>query len=329
MKLWVEPLASGQIGSILPLLEDYPFKPYQDHVSLAGGKDLSRYLGDQIAGAVAAGKSLWVCVGEGGDVLGLAFLSELVWDSQQLGFRTGRIEHLIAGGDYATQYEIKDALLQYALQECAALGIEYLVARVNASDLSSAYLLAQREFIALDGILTFALDLREAPLDQGDSNFEVRLSTEKDIERIKEIAFSSYIYDRFHSDPLIPQEAADKLHAMWLENSCLGKAADDVVVASKKGRVLGYVTCRINRQVERYLGLRVGTIVLVATAVEARRQGVARAASFGALRWFREQGVDIVEVGTQFRNIPASNLYQSCGFKLVAVSTTLRKWMGD
>jgi ribosomal protein S18 acetylase RimI-like enzyme len=47
----------------------------------------------------------------------------------------------------------------------------------------------------------------------------------------------------------------------------------------------------------------------------------------GALDWFRDQGVDIVEVGTQLSNIPASRLYESCGFRLVASSLSLRKWI--
>lgn len=37
--------------------------------------------------------------------------------------------------------------------------------------------------------------------------------------------------------------------------------------------------------------------------------------------------MDIVEVGTQLRNIPASRLYEDCGFRLVASNLSLRKWI--
>ena len=65
----------------------------------------------------------------------------------------------------------------------------------------------------------------------------------------------------------------------------------------------------------------------MATALDARGRGIAKATTYGALDWFREQGVDIVEVGTQLRNIPASRLYEACGFRLVASSLSLRKWI--
>jgi ribosomal protein S18 acetylase RimI-like enzyme len=54
---------------------------------------------------------------------------------------------------------------------------------------------------------------------------------------------------------------------------------------------------------------------------------VAKALTYSALDWFRDQGVDIVEVGTQLRNIAASRLYESCGFRLVASSLSLRRWI--
>jgi len=64
---------------------------------------------------------------------------------------------------------------------------------------------------------------------------------------------------------------------------------------------------------------------MVATAENARGQGVASLATLGALRWFREKGVRIVEVGTQLRNLAAGRLYEKCGFRLCGASLTFRK----
>jgi ribosomal protein S18 acetylase RimI-like enzyme len=69
----------------------------------------------------------------------------------------------------------------------------------------------------------------------------------------------------------------------------------------------------------------VGTIVLVATAAEARGRGVARQATGAALASMRRHAVDVAQVGTQLANIPAARLYESCGFRLAGVDLTFRK----
>lgn len=324
-----EPLTSEAFAACIPLLETYSFKPYGHYVHRTGETALQQLFLSQIEASIKSNthSALWIPSPNGAQ--GLAFWTRLVWDSQQLGVGAGRLDYLIASGDYEDQYTIKEALLKAVLEACADQGIRHLTARVHASDLSSIHLLEQYGFITVDGILTFSLDLREAHGLSSPEKHKVRLSRPEDIEQIKAIARSSYVYDRFHSDPYIPKAVADELHAVWLENSCLGKAADAVIVAADNGRVLGYVTCKIDRQTTKYLGLTIGTIVLVATAAEARGRGVAKAVTYAALDWFRDQGVDIVEVGTQLRNIPALRLYEGCGFRLVASSLSLRKWIGE
>lgn len=338
-----EPLTPDRLEICLPLLKAYPFKPYAHYL---GREEVAseRLFVAQIEALLNGGAfGLWLPGPNG--VRGAAIWSHLAWDSQQLGFKVGRLDYLIASGDYKEQYISKEALLKAVLANCANQDVRYLTARVNASDLSSIHLLERSGFIIVDGILTFAfmfLHGGEANPGEGkhvksqpsgisrdiETNCEIRLSRPEDIEQIKAIAHSSYMHDRFHSDPLIPKEAADNLHAVWLENSCLGKAADAVIVAAKGDRVLGYVTCKIDRLTALYLGFTVGAIVLVATASDARRQGVAKRMTYGALNWFYDQGVSVVEIGTQLSNIAASRVYESCGFRLVNSSLTLRKWFG-
>ena len=325
--LKAEPLNSEAFAACVPLLRAYPFKPYAHYSRRVGEEALQQFFLARVEASIRtnANSALWI-PGSGG-AQGLAVWTRLAWDSQQLGIGAGRFDYLIASGDYPDQYATKEALLRAVLEACAGEGIRHLTARVHASDLSSIHLLEQYGFITVDGILTFSLDIIDARWPLPPAGLEIRLSRPEDIEAIKAIARSSYVYDRFHSDPCIPKAVADELHAVWVENSCLGKAADAVLVAAENGRILGFVTCRIDRQTTEYLGLTIGTIVLVATAADARGRGVARAITYGALDWFRDQGVDIVEVGTQLRNIPASRLYESCGFRLVASSLSLRRWI--
>ena len=249
----------------------------------------------------------------------------LPWDSEQIGLPAARLDYLVAIGTYPEQCQVKQALLDAVLEHGVEHSIKHLSVRLDASDLSSLHVLEQAGFITVDGLLTFALDLGNVPFAEPSGDINIRLATLADSEATADLARQVYIYDRFHSDPATPPRRADELHAAWLRNSCAGKVADAVVLAENHQGLLGFVTCKLQRDTKAHLGKLIGTIVLIATAERARRRGIARAATLAALAWFRQQGTDIVEVGTQLRNIPASRLYESCGFRLVGSNVSLRK----
>lgn len=322
-----ESLTPDRFEACVPLLRAYPFKPYAHYHHEVGEAALQQFFLAQVRPCIEEERSsaLWSSGPVG--ALGLIAWTRLTGDSQRLGYGVGRLEYLIAAGDYEEQYAIKDALLTTAIETCADQGIKHLTARAHASDLSSVHLLEQRGFIAVDGLLTLSLDLREARCPSPDRGLKTRLFRREDIEQLREIARSSYTYDRFHSDPLIPKPVADELHVIWLEDSCRGRAADAVILAVEQDRVLGFATCKIDHGTTEHLNLTVGRVVLVATAADARRRSVGLATTHGALAWFREHGVDLVEVGTQLRNIPATRLYETCGFRLATSHLTLRKWI--
>jgi len=241
----------------------------------------------------------------------------LQWDSEQFGFRAARVELPAATGDYTAARARAAGLVETALAECRAQGIRHVTARADAGELASIHALEAAGFETIDGIQTFALALAGRSQCPPLPGLAVRLFEPAELEQVLAIARSSYMYDRFHADAALPAGVADALHETWLRNSCNGTAADAVIVAARGPTVAGYVTCKLE-------AIR-GVIVLVATAGGARRSGVARAATEGALAWFRGRGVETVEVGTQLRNIPAARLYEGCGFRLVGVTMTLRK----
>lgn len=248
----------------------------------------------------------------------------LTWDSEQFGFRAARLDVLESLGDYSEARSRKELLLEWILRDCCQSGIHHLTARVGAGDFSGIHALEGSGFEIIDGIQTFALPL--ADLRPASANgLSARLFEEQDLEQVLAIARSSYVFDRFHADPALTKAKADKLHEVWVRNSCSGAAADAVVVATDARQVLAYVTCRVEKRLQSLLRKSFGTIVLVATASEARGRGAARVATYGALQWFQQHGVDYVHVGTQLRNVPASRLYEQCGFRLVDVSLTLRR----
>ena len=160
-------------------------------------------------------------------------------------------------------------------------------------------------------------------------HFQVRPVTSADLPQITELARSAFSFDRIHADPAVPKAAADEIHATWLMNSCAPGAADRVLVAVDRDGPLGYSVYRVNQATIPHLGEPVGVWVIAAAHERARGMGVARSMCLVMLDWYKEQGIRIVEGGTQLANVASARLHESCGFRVVSTSVSMSKWIGE
>ncbi len=312
-------------GEVEPLLESQLIQPGMVYQPFVERRKINRFLMLRAAQTLHAREATALSAEMNGAVCGLSCWSTLAWDSKMYGFPAAKLDFLLASGEDAE--EIKRILLDEALDRARRKGIRHLITRADADDQSTMRILEQSRFEIIDGIQTFSLRL-PANLNgwhDSDSKPETRLFEESDLVQVLEIARSSYIFDRFHADDVIANATADRINEEWLANSCKGNAADAVLVSVNGPLVLGYATCKIDRETREGLGVSFGTIVMVATAGSARNQGVGKACTAAAIRWFQNQNVDVVLVGTQLRNIPAARLYEKCGFRTISNTVTLRK----
>ena len=311
-------------GHIAPLFEKWPFKPLARHDQWSKA-ELLNFTCERVQGTLGKEDGAkWVALSQG-EAHGFACLTMLPWDSEQLGMLAARVAYLVAQGDYREQMQIKGALLEQVVLEAHDRGVWHLSARVDSSDLSALHALEEAGFITVDGLLTLALDLANYQPSEQPHDFRIRLATPDDSEMVAELGRTTFSYDRFHADPYISRERAGQLHANWLRNSCTGKAADAVVLAEDHTGLLGFMTCALQHDTGKKLGRLVGTIVLVATSEAARGRGVASATITTAIDWFRQQGCEIVDTGTQIRNLPSLRFFQKSGFRIVGSSASLRR----
>lgn len=254
-------------------------------------------------------------------VAGACAWSPLTWDSERFGFPAARLEFLLARED-----SVRRAILRTTLERSHEAGIQHLTARLDSSDMSGAHALVDAGFEMVDGILTFGLRIDDRMASaEVTGPAEIGLFKRDQVEGIVELASKAYQFDRFHADSALRPGVADRIHAEWLRNSCEGGAADVVITAARDKQVLGFVTVKLDSEIERISGVRLATIMLVATAEAARGMGIGTAMTQYALRLLAGRRVRGVRVGTQLRNIAASRLYESCGFRLIGSGLTFRK----
>jgi L-amino acid N-acyltransferase YncA len=324
----IEPLAAADWERVVPLLAGHPYKPYAAYSREFGEAAIAGLFLETVRKRVEAADTNSLFVTQQGTVAGFALWSVAGLESRVFGFRTARLEFLVAEGDYDTQREIQRCLLANLAGRCAADGIQHISLRVAAADSASIHALEEQGFILVDGLITYGRKLGDEPLPSPSPHFQVRPMTSADLPEITELARSAFSFDRIHVDPAVPKAAADQIHATWLLNSCSSEASDRVLVAADSDGPLGYSVYRINQATVPHLGEPLGVWVIAASHERARGMGVARSMCLVMLNWYREHGVRIVEGGTQLANVASARLHESCGFRVVSTSVSMSKWIG-
>jgi dTDP-4-amino-4,6-dideoxy-D-galactose acyltransferase len=68
---------------------------------------------------------------------------------------------------------------------------------------------------------------------------------------------------------------------------------------------------------------------LVGVSEKARGRGLGRELLINAIRWFSAEGVEVVTVVTQGRNVGAQRLYQRCGFTTRSAELWFHRWSSE
>lgn len=234
----------------------------------------------------------------------------LPWDTNHFGYRIGRANiHSLDTGTY-----------QQLSAACELQEIDCLYFLADADDTESILQLERQGFVLVDIRITFHRQLRALPALRQLDNIIMRSAKVDDLETLQAIAHDSFRSTRFFADPYLSDEKASSLYEIWLSKSVRTDYAERVLVAEQNGECLGFLTCHLDKQ------SHLGKIGLVALARSGRGKGISQGMIWHALHWFRDQGMQSVDVVTQGRNIAAQRLYQRCGFLTRTMQVSFHKW---
>lgn len=130
---------------------------------------------------------------------------------------------------------------------------------------------------------------------------------EDEIDVLK-IAETSFVYSRFHLDPLVSKELADKIKREWIANYIRKQRGEKLLVAEVNGKPAGFLALLVTNE-------KIAVIDLIGVDKNMQGQGIAK-------RLVRFHINDAVKkyssllVGTQIANIPSMRLYQTCGYEI-------------
>lgn len=157
--------------------------------------------------------------------------------------------------------------------------------------------------------------VRDAGLLEQAGEIEVRPAIESDSVSVGEIAGTAFVCDRFHADPDVDAQLANRIKREWALNYFNGQRGDEMAIASIDGQVAGF-----NLLIKRPDRL---VIDLIAIAPKFQRRGIGRAMiAFAIERW--GAGCPTL-VGTQLSNIASMRLYESMEFRMSSASYTFHR----
>lgn len=132
---------------------------------------------------------------------------------------------------------------------------------------------------------------------------EIKLYSGELNEQLLSLALESGVYSRFKTDPGFKNGEFEKLYKLWIQNALNQK---EVWVAKN---LAGFVSC--------HLSGTESSIGLIAVDKNQRGKGWAKRLVKAAENFAFLHGAQTLKIGTQIKNNPAVNLYQSLGYELV------------
>lgn len=227
----------------------------------------------------------------------------LPWDAPVLGFAVADYELGRPGPVYAHRKEFREALGAW----CQARGVELVVAAVPAADRTWLALMPQLGFTFFDMTYTVRLTaLQSAKLPE--VRGEARLATVADLPQLEAIAEQVFQFGRYHADPYVPVELANKRYREWLRNEVAGLGPDSrMYVVGAPGDVRGFFHSVIRDGVAR--------VTIFAIDERYQRGTTGFNVLAGALRDLRSVGVRMVVSRISAVNTGVLNLIKVFGFR--------------
>lgn len=130
-------------------------------------------------------------------------------------------------------------------------------------------------------------------------------------EALINLAGRAFRYSRFHLDPALPDDLANRVKREWVRNYTTGRRGLELLAAVDGATPVGFLAVLEQGDAR--------VIDLVAVAPEAQGRGVGRTLVDTFVRRHAGNGRRLV-VGTQLANAPSLRLYAACGFEVASAS---------
>lgn len=206
------------------------------------------------------------------------------------------------------------------LEECRSHQVVFLIARCPSDDLPAVQAMEQEGFLLMDSQVTYSHSLPTPSVaTEGVVLRPVRPDEAEVVSALAAAAFRSY-GGHYHADTRLNRARCEEVYPSWAYRSCVSReVADEVLVAERDHQLAGFVTLKMNDDLE-------GDVPLYGVHPAMQRQQVGRSLISGALDWFQTRGAERMMISTQITNLSSQKVWIRLGFEPSAHFYTFHKW---
>jgi len=198
-----------------------------------------------------------------------------------------------------------------ALRE--SVGDSFFHAKIPVERVEQVAALTSAGFAVVDVNVTYSRDSGPPGEATGTERAEIEIRPLTAVEGtdVIELASRCFTRSRFHLDPIMPDEVANRINEAWVADYVEGKRGELLDGAFLEGRLVGFnAVLRANVEGKEAL-----VIDLIGVDPAYQGLGIGRALVTRFLSWSEGRCAE-VRVGTQVANTPAVRLYERFGFRL-------------
>lgn len=239
-------------------------------------------------------------------------IERVAWDSEFFGYEVGtaKVEKDLNLDNFVQEAQNFQLVYIYCLGNIPDLptNIHHIGTRINlkkklAQNKSNIQIpfYSKEEMENGEGI--FELYTMDSP-DQ--ESFGTYLLNQNISDDLVNLALLSGEFSRFKLDTRLSKNEYERLYSRWIQNAITGQ--DRVIIYKKDKNIIGLITL--------FSANTEGKIGLIAVAEEFRGQGIGNQLLQAGMTVGRQEGLDMLEIGTQKVNEAAMGLYQKVGFQV-------------
>lgn len=241
----------------------------------------------------------------------VVFAQKLAWDTAFFGYGVGKLHGVfLIDAPYYQPKESYTNVLRQVLIEAQKKDVRYFFASVDPRDLALMRSLGELGFSLIETRLYYHMDLRNY---QPPERYPVRAATEADIPSLGRAAqVMVNPFDRFHSDPFISEEDANRLMYRWVEAS-IREGFADITVVPDQANPAAFCTVRYHKDKWPVWNLNLAQPVF--SAVSAEYRGWYRKLISEINCHLREIGAEHSYLATQVTNRTVLWVWESLGYR--------------
>lgn len=182
----------------------------------------------------------------------------------------------------------------------------YLIfSRIPTNSMNIIHCLEKANFKLIDTSTQFEFSNKKLSDIEQNNVLEICYAENSYKQELENIAKDNFQYSRFHLDPLIDDDIANKIKQNWVKSYFFGKRGDKMLLALLNKRPVGFLQLIVKEK----------ELIIDLICVDKKAQGRGVASSL-----IKFAGADMkpatIKVGTQISNLASINLYQKLGFIL-------------